>query len=75
MNSRIGIIVFLFAVLSLGACSDPCDDLLNSVCNVRPNKALCERLTFKIKKKKMSSELCGHVDEAYWDLLEQRAQE
>lgn len=67
--------LILMVVTSISACGDPCDEMLDSVCNVRPNKALCRRLTHKIKKKKMSSELCGEVEEAYWNLLEQRATE
>jgi hypothetical protein len=75
MNTRIYRILFLLLILSLpSACGDKCEEMLNSVCDVRPNQALCAKLSFKVDKKKMSPELCGAIDEAYWEMLEKRAE-
>ncbi len=68
-------IILLLVSVHLSGCGEPCEDMLNSVCKVRPNKVLCDRLSHKIKRNKMSPELCGEVEDAYWQLMEQRVQE
>jgi hypothetical protein len=75
MRTSLRAILFLFLLIFFSSCGDKCKEMLNSICEVRPNRALCERMTYKVKKSKMSQELCGAVDEAYWDLLDERSSE
>ena len=65
---------WILAAAALAAgCADPCEQLVELVCNERPNLELCARYRERVDEGRISEAMCTSVADAYRVQLEQRA--
>ena len=58
--------------LCLSGCGEPCERLLETVCEERPREELCALYRERVDRGDMSPELCSAVREVFLEQLERQ---